>query len=54
MAISIVKTSLHAGHFMAIFIVTEHPLAAPLVQEAFTRYAKGETVKAIVDSFNDW
>ncbi|MCL2817319.1 MAG: recombinase family protein [Clostridiales bacterium] len=29
------------------------PLTAPLVQEAFTRYAEGETVKAIVDSFND-
>jgi len=29
------------------------PLTAPLVQEAFTRYAEGETVKAIVDSFNE-
>ena len=29
------------------------PLKAPLVQEAFTRYADGETVKAIVDSFNE-
>ena len=29
------------------------PLTSPLVQEAFTRYAEGETVKAIVDSFNE-
>ena len=29
------------------------PLTAPLVQEAFTRYAEGETVKAIVESFNE-
>ena len=29
------------------------PLAAPIVQEAFTRYAEGETVKAIVESFNE-
>ncbi len=32
--------------------LTIDPLTAPLVQEAFTRYAEGETVKAIVDSFN--
>ena len=30
-----------------------NPLTAPLVQEAFTRYAEGETVKAIVESFNE-
>ena len=30
-----------------------NPLTAPLVQEAFTRYAEGETMKTIVDSFND-
>ena len=29
------------------------PLTAPLVQEAFTQYAEGETVKAIVESFNE-
>jgi DNA invertase Pin-like site-specific DNA recombinase len=29
------------------------PLTAPLVQEAFTRYAEGETMKAIVESFNE-
>ncbi len=29
------------------------PLTAPLVQEAFTRYAEGETVRAIVESFNE-
>ena len=29
------------------------PLTAPLVQEAFTRYAEGETIKAIVESFNE-
>ena len=29
------------------------PLTAPLVQEAFTRYAEGETMKAIIDSFNE-
>jgi len=29
------------------------PLTAPLVQEAFTRYAEGETITAIVDSFNE-
>jgi DNA invertase Pin-like site-specific DNA recombinase len=29
-----------------------NPLTAPLVQEAFTRYAEGEAVKAIIDSFN--
>ena len=29
------------------------PLTAPLVQEAFTRYADGDTVKAIVESFNE-
>ncbi|OQA47161.1 MAG: hypothetical protein BWY46_01918 [Firmicutes bacterium ADurb.Bin300] len=29
------------------------PLTAPLVQEAFTRYAEGETIKAIIDSFNE-
>ena len=29
------------------------PLTAPLVVEIFTRYAEGETVRAIVDSFNE-
>jgi len=29
------------------------PLTAPIVQEAFTRYAEGETIKAIVESFNE-
>jgi len=29
------------------------PLTAPLVQEAFPRYAEGETVRAIVESFNE-
>jgi len=29
------------------------PLTAPLVQEAFTRYAEGETVREIVESFNE-
>jgi hypothetical protein len=30
-----------------------NPLTAPIVQEAFTRYADGETIKAITDSFNE-
>ena len=29
------------------------PITAPLVQEAFARYAEGATTKSIVDSFND-
>ena len=29
------------------------PITAPIVQEAFTRYADGETMKAIVKSFNE-
>ena len=29
------------------------PVTAPIVREAFTRYADGETVKEIVDSFNN-
>ncbi len=29
------------------------PLTAPIVQEAFVRYAEGETIKQIVDSFNE-
>ncbi|MCL2579340.1 MAG: recombinase family protein [Oscillospiraceae bacterium] len=29
------------------------PITAPLVQEAFTRYAEGETMRAIVESFNE-
>ena len=29
------------------------PMTSPLVLEAFTRYAEGETIKAIVDSFNE-
>jgi len=30
-----------------------NPLTAPLIEEAFTRYAEGETIKAIIDSFNE-
>ena len=29
------------------------PMTSPLVLEAFTRYAEGETIKGIVDSFNE-
>jgi len=40
--------TLGKGHRLEIDAVT-----APLVREAFTRYAEGETIKAIAESFNE-